>query len=174
LGSASSDQVGAEQEESTMDLCFPRPSSIRFLILSCAISTAGFELIATPARAQNAEDSSFSRCDQKKTLHDYWEELKANPRSSLANYCEGELLFAQRNYQASINAYHASLSGDGVPNWTKVWSHIQFGKINDIVGERERAVEHYRLAIRTGDNTGNAMERARDLLQHPFELPMKH
>jgi hypothetical protein len=34
-------------------------------------------------------------------------------------------------------------------------------------------VAQYRLAIQTNDNTGNAMERARDLLQHPFELPQK-
>jgi hypothetical protein len=130
-----------------------------------------FGLIACSALTQNTEDSSFSRCDETKTLFDYQRELKANPRSSLANYCEGTLLFAQRNYQASGSAYHDALFGDGDPSWTKVWSHIQFGKIWDVVGERERSVEHYQLAIQTGDNTGNAMEIARDLLEHPFQRP---
>ena len=148
-----------------------RRSSIRFLILSCAVSIAMFGLIASPALAQNTADSSFSRCDKTKTLSDYQRELRANPRSSLANYCEGELLLAQRNYQASVIAYHASITGNGDPSWTKVWSYIQLGKILDIVGERERAVERYRLAVQTGDNTGNAMERARDLLEHPFQQP---
>ena len=150
-----------------------RPPSIRFLLLLCGISTAMFGLIATPAPAQNTEDSFFSRCDQTKTLEEYGRELRVNPRSSLANYCEGGVLFAQRNYQASVYAYHASLSGDGDPNWTKVWSYIQQGKIFDITQQRERAVARYRLAIQTDDNTGNAMEKARDLLQHPFELPQK-
>lgn len=146
-------------------------SSIKFLILSCAVSTAMFGQTASPAIAQNTGDFSFSRCDQTKTLDDYQRELRAKPRSSLANYCEGGLLFAQRNYQASGNAYHASLNGDGDPSWTKVWSYIQLGKILDIVGEHERAMDRYRLAIQTGDNTGNAMERARDLLEHPFQRP---
>jgi tetratricopeptide (TPR) repeat protein len=133
-----------------------------------------FGLIPTPALTQNTGDSSFSRCNQTKTLDDYQTELKANPRSSLANYCEGGLLFAQRNYQASIIAYHASLTGDGNPSWTKVWSYVQLGKIHDIVGERERAVERYRSAIQTRDNTGDAMEKARSLLEHPFQLPTTH
>ena len=150
-----------------------RPSSIRFLVLLCGISTAMFGLIATPAPAQNTEDSFFSRCDQTKTLEDYGRELRVNPRSSLANYCEGELLFFERNYQASVNAYRSSLKGDGDAKWTKVWSYIQMGKIFDITQQRERAVAEYQLAIQTDDNTGNAIERARDLLQHPFELQQK-
>jgi hypothetical protein len=47
------------------------------------------------------------------------------------------------------------------------------GKIFDITQQRERAVAEYQLAIQTDDNTGNAIERARDLLQHPFELQQK-
>lgn len=156
-----------------MDLSFRRPSSLGLVILSCAIFTAGFEMTAIPARGQDAKDPSFSRCDQTKSLQDYWGELKATPRSSLANYCEGELLFFQRNYQASVNAYRSSLRGDGDAKWTKVWSYIQVGKIFDITQQRERAVGQYQLALQTDDNTEDAMERARDLLQHPYELPMQ-
>lgn len=130
-----------------------------------------FGLIATPALTQNTGDSSSSLCSQKKTVDDYQRELSTVPRSSLANFCEGELLFAQRNYQASINAFHSALIGDGEPKWTKVWSHIQLGKISDIVGLRNLAVEHYRLAIKTGDETVGAIATARDLLEHPFQLP---
>jgi hypothetical protein len=119
------------REERDMSLPF-RPSSLRFLVVWGALSAATFGPIATPVRAQNAEDSSFSRCDQTKTLQDYWEELRANPRSSLANYCEGELLLFDRNYQASVNAYRSSLRGDGDAKWTKVWSYIEMGKIFDI------------------------------------------
>jgi tetratricopeptide (TPR) repeat protein len=146
-------------------------SSVKFVVLSCAVLTVMFGLIASPALTHNTGESSFSPCDKTKTLSDYQKELKANPRSSLANYCEGGLLFAERRYEESGNAYHASLSGDGNPKWTKVWSYIQFGRIFDTVGESERAVEYYQLAIKTGDNTGNAMEIARDLLKHPFQRP---
>jgi tetratricopeptide (TPR) repeat protein len=169
-----SDQPSNQIFGRNCDMSLPsRPSSLRFLAVWGAISTAIFGPVATPVHAQNPEDTSFSRCDQTKTLQDYWGELRVNPRSSLANYCEGELLFFERNYQASVNAYRSSLKGDGDAKWTKVWSYIQMGKIFDITQQRERAVAEYQLAIQTDDNTGNAIERARDLLQHPFELQQK-
>ena len=145
------------------------PPTIRLLILSCVLSSAAFPA-ATPA--QSPQGSSSSRCSQTKTLPEYENDLKANPRSSLANYCGGELLLALGGYQASVTAYRASLAGDGDATWTKVWSHIEVGKIFDLTGQRERAVDQYQQALRTGDNTGNAMELARDLLQHPFEQSM--
>ena len=152
-----------------MSRSFLRSSSFRFLILSFAVFGAGLEPFPSPAQAQNAESSSSWGCEQTKTLQDYQDELKANPRSSLANYCKGDLLMEQRRYQASVNAYRSSLAGDGDAKWTKVWSHIQIGKIFDITNQRERAELEYKLALQTDDNTGNAMEVARNLLEHPFE-----
>ena len=96
---------------------------------------------------------------------------KSAPRSSLAKYCVAEILLEKHNYQASVNAYRDSLAGDGNPVWTKVWSHIQIGKIFDITGQRERAVREYQLAIQTGDNSDGAINQARALLEHPFEWP---
>jgi hypothetical protein len=166
------DQPSRQSFREECDVCLPfRPSSIRFLFLLVAVSAAICWIIAAPAPAQNTEDSSFSGCDQAKTLQDYWGELRANPRSSLANYCEGELLFFERNYQASVNEYRSSLSGDGDAKWTKVWSHIQMGKIFDITRQRERAVMEYQRAIDTGDDSRGAMNQARELLDHPFKWP---
>ncbi|HUX45172.1 MAG TPA: M1 family aminopeptidase [Terracidiphilus sp.] len=104
-------------------------------------------------------------------LGEYQKALAANPQSSLANYRIGEVLFSQRNYQASVNAYRDALRGDDEPAWTEVWSHIQIGKIFDITGQRDRAVNEYRLAIQTNDNTQGAVNEARLLLQKPFKRP---
>ncbi len=104
-------------------------------------------------------------------LTQYQEALKANPQSSLANYRIGEVLFTQRNYQASVNAYRDALNGDDEPAWTEVWSHIQIGKIFDLTGQRDRAVNEYRLAIQTNDNTQGAINEARLLLQKPYKRP---
>ncbi len=101
----------------------------------------------------------------------YQKALAANPQSSLANYRIGEVLFTQRNFQASVNAYREALRGDDVPPWTEVWSHIQIGKIFDITGQRDRAVNEYRLAIQTNDNTQGALNEARLYLQKPYKLP---
>jgi aminopeptidase N len=104
-------------------------------------------------------------------LAEYQKALEANPQSSLASYRIGELLFTQRNYQASVNAYRDALRGDDEPRWTEVWSHIQLGKIFDLTGQRDRAVNEYRLAVQTNDNTQGAVNEARMYLQKPFVRP---
>jgi tetratricopeptide (TPR) repeat protein len=102
-------------------------------------------------------------------LGEYQKALEANSQSSLANYRIGELLFAQRNYQASVNSYRDALRGDGEPRWTEVWSYIAIGKIYDLTGQRDRAVNEYRLAVQTNDNTQGAVNEARQWLQKPFK-----
>ena len=104
-------------------------------------------------------------------LAEYQKALKANPQSSLASYRIGEVLFTQRNYQASVNSYRDALRGDNDPAWTEVWSHIQIGKIFDITGQRDRAVNEYRLAVQTNDNTQGAVNEARLYLQKPYKRP---
>jgi hypothetical protein len=104
-------------------------------------------------------------------LAEYQKALEANPQSSLASYRIGEVLFNQHNYQASVNAYRDALRGDDEPRWTEVWSHIQIGKIFDITGQRDRAVNEYRLAVQTNDNTQGAVNEARQYLQKPYTRP---
>jgi aminopeptidase N len=104
-------------------------------------------------------------------LAEYQKALTANPQSSLASYRIGEVLFTQRNYQASVNAFRDALRGDGEPPWTEVWSHIEIGKIFDLTGQRDRAVNEYRLAVQTNDNTQGAINEARLYLQKPYKRP---
>jgi aminopeptidase N len=104
-------------------------------------------------------------------LAEYQKALKANPQSSLASYRIGELLFTMRNYQAAVNAYRDALNGDDDPRWTEVWSHIAVGKIFDLTGQRERAIQEYRQALQTNDNTAGAMNEARHWIQTPYKRP---
>ncbi|HTC56314.1 MAG TPA: M1 family aminopeptidase [Candidatus Sulfotelmatobacter sp.] len=107
--------------------------------------------------------------DLVSALAEYQKALTANPQSSLASYRIGELLFTQRNYQASVNSFRDALRGDDEPAWTEVWSHIMIGRIFDITGQRDRAVNEYRLAVQTNDNTQGAVNEARMLLQKPYK-----
>ena len=104
-------------------------------------------------------------------LGEYQKALAANSQSSLASYRIGEVLLTQRNYQASVNAFRDALRGDGEPAWTEVWSHIEIGKIFDLTGQRDRAVNEYRLAVQTNDNTQGAVNEARLYLQKPYKQP---
>lgn len=102
------------------------------------------------------------------SLKEFQKALDINKSSSLAHYRIAEVFFLQRNYQASANAYRDALNGDGEPKWTEVWSHIQLGKIFDVSGQRERAVNEYQQALQTQDNTQGALDEARKYLQSPF------
>jgi aminopeptidase N len=106
--------------------------------------------------------------DTSGAIEEFQNALKANPTSSLANYRIGDVLFLQRNYQASANAYRDALRGDDDPRWTEVWSHIQLGKIFDVTGQRDRAVHEYQQAIQTNDNTQGAVNQARAYLMKPY------
>ncbi|MFZ0733221.1 MAG: M1 family aminopeptidase [Candidatus Sulfotelmatobacter sp.] len=109
--------------------------------------------------------------DLSGALTEFNKALDLNKNSSLAHYRVAEVFFLQRNYQSSANAYRESIDGDGDPRWTEVWSRIQLGKIFDITGQRERAVNEYRQALQTNDNTFGALEEARRYLQKPYERP---
>jgi hypothetical protein len=103
------------------------------------------------------------------SLKEFQKALDLNKTSSLAHYRIAEVFFAQRNYQASANAYREALNGDGEPKWTEVWCHIQLGKIFDVSGQRERAVNEYQQALQTKDNTQGALDEAHKYLQAPFK-----
>ncbi|MGA9498100.1 MAG: M1 family aminopeptidase [Terriglobales bacterium] len=102
-------------------------------------------------------------------LSEFNKALEVNKNSSLAHYRIAEVFYMQRNYQASANAYREALNGDGEPRWTEVWSHLQLGKIFDVTGQRERAINEYRQAIQTNDNTQGALDESRRYMQKPFE-----
>jgi tetratricopeptide (TPR) repeat protein len=109
--------------------------------------------------------------DLSGALAEFNKALDLNKNSSLAHYRIAEVFFLQRNYQSSANAYREAINGDGEPRWTEVWSRIQLGKIFDITGQRERAVNEYRQALQTNDNTFGALEEARKYMQKAYERP---
>ncbi len=99
--------------------------------------------------------------------------LAVNRNSSLAHYRVAEVFWLQRNYQSSANEYRESINGDQEPRWTEVWSHLGLGKIFDVSGQRSRAVNEYRQAIQTGDNTQGALDEARKYLETPYQREKK-
>ena len=107
--------------------------------------------------------------DTTAALVEYQKALDANKTSSLASYRIGEIFFNQRNYQSAANSFRDTLRGDGEPKWTEVWSHVQLGRIFDVTGQRDRAVNEYRLAVQTNDNTQGAVNEARASMQKPYK-----
>ncbi len=109
--------------------------------------------------------------DMAGALAEYQKALDTNKTSSLASYRIGEIFFTQRNYQSAANSFRDALRGDGDPRWVEVWSHIELGRVFDVTGQRDRAVNEYRLAVQTNDNTQGAVNEARALMQNPYKRP---
>ena len=101
-------------------------------------------------------------------IAEYQKALDSNKASALANYRLGEIFFMQKNFQSAANTFRDALRGDGDPKWVEVWSHIELGRIFDCTGQRERAVNEYRLAVQTNDNTQGAVNEARAVMQKPY------
>jgi len=104
-------------------------------------------------------------------IAEYQKALDSNRSSALANYRLAEIYMTQHNYQSAANSFRDAIRGDGDPKWVEVWGHINLGRIFDLTGQRERAVNEYRLAVQTNDNTQGAINEARALMQKPYQRP---
>ncbi len=100
----------------------------------------------------------------------YQRALSIQPNRPLANFRMGEAFFYQKNYQAAANAFRESLQTvpESSEKWTEVWSHIYLGKIFDLLGQRERAVNEYSKAKQTNDDTGGAQQAAEGFLKKAY------
>ena len=114
-------------------------------------------------------EQAVAERDYTQALEEYQQALDVNRISSLAHYRVGEVFFALRNYQSAVNAFREALNGDLDPSWTEVWSHVYMGKIFDVTGQRDRAINEYQQAVRTKDDTQGAIQQANQYLKQPYE-----
>lgn len=114
-------------------------------------------------------DNQVAAGDFPNAIKQYEEALKINPISSLAYYRLAEAYYQEQNWQNAADAYRQAMNGDLDPEWIAVWSHIQLGKIFDLTGQRDRALNEYQLALSTHDNTNGAQEIARQYLKAPYK-----
>ena len=135
---------------------------------------------------------AFSQSNDCDSLDNCREAARTNPRNSLAHFRIGEIYFQQGNadrsgsqncapsflssacyskyYMNAANEFRESLNGDLQPRWIDVWAHINLGKIFDVTNQRQRALNEYRQALRTKDNTRGALDEARKYSETPYRL----
>jgi aminopeptidase N len=102
-------------------------------------------------------------------LKEYQKALDVARNSSLAHYRIGELYFLQATWQSAANEFREALNGDLHPKWPDVWAHLKLGGVLYVCGQRDRAVNEYKQALRTNDNTSNALEEAQKYISAPYE-----
>src|SRR5713101_5859046 len=151
------DVIGTESGFTVETFGRPKPGGIRIdpnnLILKGSTSLRARAAIA---RGEDlAEQGRFYDA-----VTQYQRALSIQPSRPLANFRMGEAFFYQKNYQAAANAFREALQTVPEPSekWTEVWSHVYLGKIFDMLGQRERAVNEYSKAKQTNDDTGGAQQ----------------
>jgi TonB family protein len=109
--------------------------------------------------------AAFGQPPADQSIEKYKRFLEINPQSSLAHFRIGESLMLQQNYPAAASEFSLALHGDLDPGWTVAWSHINLGKIFDLMHQCDRAISEYVLAAETNDNTNFALNEANAYLR---------
>jgi aminopeptidase N len=161
------DVVGTESSFTVETFGRPKPGGIK-IDPNNVILKGSNSLRARAAIARGEELAEQGRYYD--AVSQYQRALSIQPNRPLANFRMGEAFFYQKNYQAAANAFRESLQTVPEPpeKWTEVWSHIYLGKIFDLLGQRERAVNEYSKARQTNDDTGNAQATAESFLKKPY------
>ena len=161
------DVAGTESEFMIETFGRPKPGGIR-------VDPNNVILKSTPtlrARAAIARGEELAEVGKYyDAVQQYQKALSIQPNRSLANFRMGEAFFYQKNYQASANAFREALATVPEPSekWTEVWSHVYLGKIFDLLGQRERALNESNKARQTNDNTGGAQQYVEALIKKPY------
>jgi len=161
------DVIGTESGFTVETFGRPKPGGIKIdpnnVILKGSV---GLRARAAIARGEDlAELGRFYDA-----IAQYQRALSIQPGRCLANFRMGEAFFYQKNYQAGANAFREALQTvcDAPEKWTEVWAHIYLGKIFDMLGQRERAVNEYSKAKQTNDDTGGAQQLADGFIKKAF------
>ncbi|MDE2755632.1 MAG: M1 family aminopeptidase, partial [Acidobacteriota bacterium] len=98
----------------------------------------------------------------------YQQAIELKKRSSLAFFRIGEVFLEQRSTQSAANSFREALNGDLDPQWIEVWCYVNLGKIFDMSGQRDRALNEYQKALDTNDNTQGAQQIAQKHIEEPY------
>jgi TonB family protein len=127
-----------------------------FVVIACYASVA-------PAIGQPSPDP----------LDKYKSDLARNPRNPEAHFRLGEAYLLEKDFQSAANEFREALGVvDQNAKWTEVWAHINLGKIFDITGRCAPAVNEYRWALRTQDDTFGAQAEIQDYLSTKIIRPV--
>ena len=92
---------------------------------------------------------------------DEWLQTKLLFVGGYGNYLQGHYEKAQEQMDAYVSESHRK-------SWIRGPSHLVLGKIADLRGERDIAVQHYRKVLKT-ENVWGAHLEAEEYLKDPFE-----
>jgi Peptidase family M1 domain/TPR repeat len=159
--------VGTDSPFSIETFGRPKPGGIRIDPNNSILKSS--PLLRTRAAVARGEELA-EQGRYYDAITQYQGALETTRNSALAHFRMGEAFFYQKNYMAAANSFREALADVPEPSekWTEVWSHIYLGKVFDLTGSRERAVNEYSKAKQTNDDTGGAQTEAARLIAKPY------
>jgi tetratricopeptide (TPR) repeat protein len=160
--------VGAETPFEIDTFGRPKPGGV-------LIDPHDYMLKASPVlriRAVIARGESLAEVGKfVEAINEYQKALDIQKNNGLALFRMGEAFFFQKNYTASANSFRSALGGetDTSTKWITCWSHVYMGKIYDVTGQRERAVNEYRQAKNCRDTTSGVQTEADKYISQPYK-----
>jgi TonB family protein len=126
-----------------------------FVVIACYASVA-------PAIGQSPPDP----------VDRYKSDLARNPQSSELHFRLGEAYLVENDFLSAVNEFHKAAFADPNARWTEVWAHINLGKVYDITGRCDSAVNEYMAALRTRDDSFGAQAEIQDYLTTKIIRPV--
>jgi tetratricopeptide (TPR) repeat protein len=114
------------------------------------------------AQSSFAKDKPAARAAFERVLRDY------DPNNGRALYGLGLLEMEKENLDEALKYFERTLKSSSTDLSMKTWSYIYTGHILDFKCQRQAALENYRKALQTGDNSQNAQGIAERDLAKPF------
>jgi hypothetical protein len=165
------DVVGTESSFTVDTFGRPKPGGIHLDPHNYILKSSGnLKVRAVVAKGETlAEQGKFFEAVQE-----YQHALDLEANNALALFRMGEAFFYQRNYAAAANSFRGAIGGttDLSSKWVEVWGHIYMGKIYDVTGQRDRAVNEYNQAMRLKDDTDGAQAEAQKYLSQAYKEGM--
>jgi tetratricopeptide (TPR) repeat protein len=118
------------------------------------------------------EAEGLLRADRLEQSRDKFDEVleKSGGRNAQAIYGLARVAVSDADPELAIEYFHEALEADPDPAIESM-SHVYIARIEDIMGNREQAVEHYRLALAVTGIPEAARQAAEKGLQEQFQSP---
>jgi tetratricopeptide (TPR) repeat protein len=120
---------------------------------------------------QQAEESlSRHEIDQAKELFLQAQQQSGDNKEPRALYGLARVAALEKDPERAKELFREALDASPDPH-VRAMSHIYLGRIEDLLGNRESALEHYKEALAAGDTTPGTREAAEKGLKESFTSP---
>lgn len=120
------------------------------------------QVLEEAQQALDTGDNATARALLSRVLSDL------DPENAAALYGMGLIASREQDIEGAREYFDRTIASGTAEPYVLVWSHVNLGRIADLVCDRESALGHYRSALEIGGDAEAALDLARQGLAMPF------